>query len=100
MLKTFILTLIKVVPALPLVIGVNYGLLQIAELTNFKVFSPGSYMKLINVSNWLLWLIIEQWIGYIIFCVLSSFIWVLLVEEPKKIVKIKFNQKRKLRLET
>ena len=98
MFKAFVVSTLKIIAVLPGSIAVLYGLLQAAEHTGFNHEKPATYEKLIKLINSLLEVLIDYWLGYIIFSALVGFLWALIVAEPKLASKRAFEKRRKEKL--
>jgi len=98
MFELFLRSTGKYLLALPGVIATIYGLQQAAMTSGLDKSRPDLYAKLSSLNNGLLEFLLEEWIGYIIFCVLLGFIWTLIVGEPKKRAKRKYSETLSKRL--
>jgi hypothetical protein len=98
MLKTFLITWLKVAAAYPLFVGVMYGLFQAGKDTNFQQAEPDLYQNLVDFINFLLALLVEHWLLVIIFSAFLALLWTLVVAEPKTKSKAAFSRQVRERM--
>jgi hypothetical protein len=96
--KEFLKALLKVVLAGPSLIGVCIGLSTAAKESGFSKSSPEDYANLLSLIKILLRVVIDNAVGYIAFCAILAFLWVLIVTEPKVKSKRRFDERRRKRL--
>jgi hypothetical protein len=78
----------------PLALGGLFALREAANKAGFEKQYPASHEKLVNSLNYLIYILVEYALGYVILCALAAFIWTLMVTEPKAQSKRKFDERR------
>jgi hypothetical protein len=94
MFRGFCLSFCKFVPVLPGIAAALFALREAANRAGFEKQFPASHEKLVSYVNYLVYILIEHIIGYVIFCALAAFIWTLIVMEPKTTSKRNFDKRR------
>jgi preprotein translocase subunit SecY len=79
---------------LPGVAASLFGLREAANRAGFEAQYPPTHQKLVNSLNYLIYILVEYALGYVIVCALAAFIWTLIVMEPKTQSKRKFEKRR------
>lgn len=94
MFRVFLTSLCKFLPVLPAIAGSLYALRETAAKAGFDGQFPTTHEKFANSINYLVYILVEHTIWYVIFCALAAFIWTLIVAEPKAVSKRKFEDRR------
>ncbi|WP_035679507.1 hypothetical protein [Bradyrhizobium liaoningense] len=94
MFRVFLTSLCKFVPVLPVISGSLYALREAAAKAGFDAQFPVTHDKFTKSVNYLVYILVEHTIWYVIFCALAAFIWALIVAEPKAVSKRKFEERR------
>jgi hypothetical protein len=94
MFRDFCKSFCTFLTALP---GTTLGLFGLREAGNragFETHYPATHQKLVNHLNYLIYILVEYALGYVILCALAAFVWALIVMEPKTHSKRKFEKRR------
>jgi hypothetical protein len=98
MIKTIVLSTLKIAGAFPVFVGIMYGLLQAGKETDFEHAHPALYRNLVDFINFLLAFLVEHWLLWLSFSALLGFAWALIVAEPRATSKREFDRQRKQKL--
>jgi hypothetical protein len=92
-LKTAIISIGKILMALPGAVAAVYGLTQASEKFGFDKSNPDLHQNLLQCGKTLLALLVGYWEGYILLCVFLGTLWAIVVAEPKHISKREFRRR-------
>jgi hypothetical protein len=94
MLRNFLIYFCSFSAAVPGGAGSSYLLLEAADRAGFQKQYPAAHQKLVNFLNYLIYILVEYAIPYLLFCALVALLWTLIIAEPKAQSKRKFNNRR------
>lgn len=95
MLHTFVVTTAKLCAILPAIFASVWALFQASQATEFPKRYPSTQQKLSQLLDNLIYIVVEHWLGYIIICSGAGFLWTLVVAEPKKAAKVRYDNRRR-----
>ena len=94
MFQLFLKNLLWTGASLPGAATALFALLEAADKTGFKEKYAQSHLKLVSFLNYLIYILIEHWLGYALLCAVVALIWTYIVGEPKSLSKSKFETRR------